>query len=225
MRAPQPGIAARLAMKAPAMIRNLLMSALLLSSITLRVDAATPPTTAAPATIAPAAALPCVQLRTTQGDIVVELDPVRAPKTVANFIGYVNRGFYDGLIFHRVIAGFMAQAGGYDTRFEHREAGPGTPNEADNGLKNLRGSIALARDARPHSGTSEFYINLVDNGMLDSPNPDGWGYTVFGRVISGMDVVDKIAAIPTGRGGPFPTDVPQQPVVIMKATQLSAMMR
>ena len=157
-----------------------------------------------------------VRMDTSAGRIVLQLDPQRAPKSVANFLAYVNSGYYEGLIFHRVIPGFMIQGGGYDTAFRQHSMRPSIRNEADNGLKNLRGSIAMARDSRPHSATSEFFINLVDNATLDAPSFDGWGYAVFGRVIEGMDVADKIAAIPTGRGGPFDSDVPQTPVVITK---------
>jgi cyclophilin family peptidyl-prolyl cis-trans isomerase len=167
-------------------------------------------------TIPPAGAPVIVRMDTSAGRIVLQLDPQRAPKSVANFLAYVNSGYYEGLIFHRVIPGFMIQGGGYDTAFRQRSMRPSIHNEADNGLKNLRGSIAMARDSRPHSATSEFFINLVDNDTLDAPSFDGWGYAVFGHVIEGMDVADKIAAIQTGRGGPFDSDVPQTPVVITR---------
>jgi cyclophilin family peptidyl-prolyl cis-trans isomerase len=157
-----------------------------------------------------------VHMETTAGRIVLQLDPLHAPKSVANFLAYVNSGYYEGLIFHRVIPGFMIQGGGYDTAFRQRAMRPPIRNEADNGLKNLRGSIAMARDSRPHSATSEFFINLVDNNTLDAPSFDGWGYAVFGQVIEGMDVVDKIATIATGRGGSFDSDVPQTPVIITR---------
>ncbi len=155
-----------------------------------------------------------VLMDTSLGAVVLRLNPQRAPQTVANFLGYVRSGYYDGMIFHRVIAGFMAQGGGFDERFKRRTMREPVVNEADNGLRNVRGSIAMARDGRPHSATSEFFINLVDNPKLDYPNPDGWGYTVFGQVESGMDAVDRMAAIPTGAGGEFESDVPQIAVII-----------
>ena len=177
---------------------------------------------AAPARAAAEVAAPVyVRMETSLGRILLQLDPQRAPKSVANFVGYVNSGYYDGLIFSRVIAGFMAQGGGYDGAYRQRKMQPPVRNEADNGLKNVRGSIAMARTSLPHSATSEFYINFVDNTNLDYPSFDGWGYTVFGRVIEGMDVVDKMEAIPTGPGGPFRSDVPRTPVIIQSATLLT----
>ncbi|MDB5973170.1 MAG: peptidyl-prolyl cis-trans isomerase [Hydrocarboniphaga sp.] len=175
--------------------------------------------TAAAQSIA-AAAVPTVVVRmeTSVGRIVLQLDPQHAPKTVANFVGYVNSGYYNGLIFSRVIAGFMAQGGGYDSAFKQRKMQAPVRSEADNGLKNVRGSIAMARTGMPQSATSEFFINFVDNTNLDYPSFDGWGYAVFGRVIEGMDVVDKMEAIPTGPGGPFPSDVPQTPIIITRMT-------
>jgi peptidyl-prolyl cis-trans isomerase B (cyclophilin B) len=180
---------------------------------------------AAPAASAPAtatAAAVYVRMETTLGRIVLQLDPQHAPKSVANFVGYVKSGYYDGMIFSRVIAGFMAQGGGYDSAFKQRKMQPPVRNEADNGLKNVRGSIAMARTSLPHSATSEFFINFADNSNLDAPSFDGWGYAVFGRVIEGMDVVDKMEAIATGPGGPFPTDVPQTPILITKMTMSGA---
>ncbi|WP_428309102.1 peptidylprolyl isomerase [Hydrocarboniphaga sp.] len=179
---------------------------------------------AAPLKVAADAAPVYVRMETSLGRIVLQLDPQHAPKSVANFVGYVKSGYYDGLVFSRVIAGFMAQGGGYDSAYRQRKMQPAVRNEADNGLKNVRGSIAMARTGMPHSATSEFYINFADNTNLDYPSFDGWGYTVFGRVIEGMDVVDKIEAIPTGPGGPFPTDVPQTPILItsMKITDAPA---
>ena len=174
---------------------------------------------AAPSALA-ADALPRVLISTSEGDIVLELDREKAPATVENFLGYVERGFYDGTIFHRVISGFMAQGGGFTADFEQKRTQAPVKNEADNGLKNRRGTIAMARTSDPHSATAQFFINTVDNAFLDhsSPTPNGWGYAVFGRVVEGMDVVDRIEAIPTGRGGPFPRDVPRTMVVIEKAS-------
>ncbi len=159
-----------------------------------------------------------VKLETSLGDIVIALDAKAAPATVANFLGYVDSGFYDGTIFHRVIPGFMAQGGGYDDSMKERPTRPPIKNEAENGLKNDRGTIAMARTNDPNSATAQFFINLVNNGFLNhTANTDqGWGYCVFGKVIKGMDVVDSIAKTPTGRKGPF-SDVPVTPIVIKKA--------
>jgi len=163
---------------------------------------------------------PIVHIMTNMGEIVVELDHQKAPVTVENFVKYVQSGFYDGTIFHRVIPSFMIQGGGYTEDFDKKPTQPPIKNEADNGLKNDRGTIAMARTMDPNSATAQFFINLVDNNFLNykSPTMEGWGYTVFGKVIKGMDVVDSIAAEPTGRGGPFPKDVPQKTVVITKVT-------
>ncbi|MFU8896609.1 MAG: peptidylprolyl isomerase [Gammaproteobacteria bacterium] len=164
---------------------------------------------------------PKVELVTTHGSLVLELDPVNAPVTTENFLRYVRDGHYDGLIFHRVIAGFMAQAGGYDTEYRERETRAPIENESRNGLSNERGTIAMARTNDPHSATAQFFINLVDNARLDG-SPGRWGYTVFGRLTDGLDVLDKIGAVATGRGGPFPTDVPQAPIVITQARVVDA---
>lgn len=170
-----------------------------------------------------AAEAPRVKIQTNLGDIVLELDPEKAPKTVANFLQYVEDGFYTNTMFHRVIDGFMIQGGGFTPRFERKPTRPPVLNEADNGLKNVRGSIAMARTSEPHSATAQFFINVADNGFLDHTNktPRGWGYTVFGRVIKGMDVVDAIKNIPTGAGGPFPRDVPKSAAIILGATYLN----
>jgi cyclophilin family peptidyl-prolyl cis-trans isomerase len=158
-----------------------------------------------------------VTIQTTLGDIVVELYPDKAPKTVANFLQYVDDGFYTNTLFHRVIDGFMIQGGGFTVQFEHKPTRAPVMNEADNGLKNLRGTIAMARTVDPQSATSQFYINVADNPNLDftDKTPRGWGYTVFGKVIKGMEVVDAIKSQPTGPGGPFQRDVPKTPVVIL----------
>ena len=164
---------------------------------------------------------PRVAFETSAGRIVLELDRQAAPDTVANFIGYVEDGFYNGTMFHRVIPDFMVQGGGYRTDYREPPTRDPIRNEADNGLENARGSIAMARTSDPHSASSQFFINLVDNDFLNfrAPRGQGWGYAVFGKVVEGMDVVDAIAAVPTGPGGPFPTDVPRQPIVI-ENTQL-----
>lgn len=165
-----------------------------------------------------------VKLQTNLGDIVLELNDEKAPKSVANFLGYVNDGFYNGTIFHRVIDGFMIQGGGFTENLQKKGTKGPIENEANNGLKNLRGTVAMARTNAPHSATAQFFINVVNNDFLDyrSSTPRGWGYAVFGRVVQGMDVVDKIRKIPTGPGGPFPKDVPQAPVVIEKASVVEA---
>ena len=169
---------------------------------------------------AAATANPRVALETNKGKIVLELDAAKAPKTVANFLEYVKSGHYDGTIFHRVIAGFMVQGGGFDTRMEQKPTRPPVQNEADNGLKNARGTVAMARTSDPHSASSQFFVNLVDNTFLNYKSKDaqGWGYTVFGKVVEGMDVVDAIAKIKTGPRGPFGSDVPNEGVQITKAS-------
>lgn len=162
---------------------------------------------------------PKVRINTTVGSFVMELDAERAPLTTASFVERVKSGYYSGLIFHRVIAGFLAQAGAFDPKFQPKDAGKGIPNESGNGLGNMRGTVGLARDSSPHSGNSQFYVNLRDNGMLD-PQPSRWGYTVFGRVIDGMNVVDEIGNVATGEGGPFTEHVPVKPIVIQSAEVL-----
>lgn len=171
-----------------------------------------------------AAAGTLVKMQTNLGDIVIELNDEKAPKTVANFLGYVNDGFYNGTIFHRVIDGFMIQGGGFTENLQKKGTKAPIENEANNGLKNVKGSIAMARTNAPHSATAQFFINVVNNDFLDyrSSTPRGWGYTVFGKVVQGMDVVDKIRKIPTGAGGPFPKDVPQSPVVIQSTAVMEA---
>ncbi len=160
-----------------------------------------------------------IKFTTNQGEITLELDAEKAPNTVANFVSYVEDGFYEGIIFHRIIPNFMAQGGGFTSDFKQKGTKAEIENEADNGLKNDRGTIAMARTGEPHSATGQFFINLADNGFLNhtSKTQQGWGYAVFGKVTDGMDVVDKMAAIPTGSGGMFPTDVPQEEVIIEKA--------
>lgn len=167
-------------------------------------------------------ASPRVKLETSLGEVVIKLDAAKAPGTVKNFLTYVNEGFYNGTIFHRVIPGFMAQGGGFSGDFKQKATHENIKNEADNGLKNKRGTIAMARTPDPHSASAQFFINYKDNGFLDytSSTPQGWGYAVFGEVEKGMDVVDKMATVPTGAGGPMPTDVPQTPIVIEKATEI-----
>ena len=169
------------------------------------------------ATIA-ADASPQVRLETSMGTIVLELDAQQAPVTVENFLAYVNDGFYDGTIFHRVIDGFMIQGGGYTSDFSRKQTRETIQNEADNGLKNVRGSIAMARTRDPHSASAQFFINVADNSALDHKTADarGWGYAVFGRVAEGMDVVDKIRTQATGVQGGF-RDVPKKIITITRA--------
>lgn len=171
-----------------------------------------------------AADQPRVRMQTNMGDIVIQLDRAKAPKSVENFLRYVNEGHYDGTIFHRVIPNFMVQGGGYNADFTQKSTHQPIENEANNGLLNKRGTIAMARTNDPHSATAQFFINVVDNDFLNftAPNPRGWGYTVFGTVVEGMDVADKIAKVATGSAGPFPSDAPRQKVVIEKVTLVGA---
>lgn len=175
-------------------------------------------------TLAAGEAKPRVRLETNKGAIVVELEPGKAPKTVENFLRYTREKYYDGLIFHRVIKGFMIQGGGVTIDYREKPKHEAIVNEAGNGLKNLRGTVAMARTGEVNSATGQFFINHKDNAFLDhrDNSPDGFGYCVFGRVVEGMDVVDKIANIPTGSGGPFAKDVPKEPVMIMKAVVVEA---
>ena len=174
------------------------------------------------------AADPQVDVRTTAGTIRLELYPSKAPKTVENFLQYVRDGHYNGTVFHRVIDGFMIQGGGFAGNFKQKPTRPPVVNEAQSavkgGLKNEVGTIAMARTSDPNSATAQFFINVADNSFLNwgDPRGDGNGYAVFGRVVSGQDVVTKIAKTPTGPGGPFPSDVPRQPVVIESMTLVTA---
>jgi peptidyl-prolyl cis-trans isomerase A (cyclophilin A) len=197
------------------MLKSLLATLLLILPLTLTAQTAKPAPIAA-ATTPP----PQVLLRTSQGDITVELYPDKAPKSVANFLQYVRDGFYDGTLLHRAIPGYLVQGGLYTRDLQPRRTRPAVPSEADNGLSNLRGTLAVARGADPNSGTAQFFFNLVDNRRLDFVgNQSGltWGYAVFGKVIKGMDVVDKIAALPTRALGPFAGDVPNPLVLIENA--------
>ena len=173
---------------------------------------------------APATALdptPHVALKTSMGEIVLELDQEKAPQSVANFLQYVKSGYYKGTVFHRVIDGFMIQGGGFDKNMKQKATKAPIKNEAQNGLQNVTYSIAMARTGDPHSATSQFFINVNNNGALDYPGRDGFGYTVFGKVVSGMDVVDKIKAVPVTDKGPH-QNVPVTPVVIESVTLLKS---
>ncbi len=162
---------------------------------------------------------PRVRFETTMGNFVIRLDPVRAPLTVENFLRYLREGQYEGVLFHRVIANFMVQTGGFDTNYELKAVHGTVVNESGNGLPNRRGAVGMARAEGPHSSTSQFYINLTNNPDLN-PLPTRWGYAVFGEVIEGMDVVDRIGNSATGAVGPFKDSAPLKPIVIQKAVLL-----
>jgi peptidyl-prolyl cis-trans isomerase A (cyclophilin A) len=194
------------------MLKSLLATLILILPLSLPAQTAKPE----PATAAP----PQVLLHTSQGDITLELYPDKAPKSVANFLQYVRDGFYDGTLVHRAIPGYLVQGGLYTRDLQPKRTRPAVASEADNGLSNLRGTLAVARGADPNSGTAQFFFNLVDNRRLDyAGNQSGltWGYTVFGKVTRGMEVVDKIAALPTRAIGPFAGDVPNPLVLIESA--------
>lgn len=157
-----------------------------------------------------------VVMETSKGTIELELDRAKAPGTVANFVNYVKKGHYDGVIFHRVIPDFMIQGGGFTAEMDQKATDAPIENEAKNGLKNVRGSIAMARTSNPHSASAQFFINLKDNGFLDYPGQDGWGYCVFGKVTTGLDVIDAIAKVATGSKGGH-QNVPTEPVLIKSA--------
>ncbi|MFP4607482.1 peptidylprolyl isomerase [Thiohalospira sp.] len=186
---------------------NRLLAGLLLATTTLATSAL---------------AEPRVAVETSEGRFVIALEAEAAPKTVENFLAYAEDGTYEGTLFHRVIPGFVIQGGGYDDDFERVETRDPVRNEADNGLANERGTVAMARGRGPHSATSQFFVNLTDNPFLDHRDTTrhGWGYAVFGRVVEGMEVVETIAGTPTGAGGPFPRDVPLTPVVIQSVERM-----
>ena len=199
----------------------------LFSGVLLAADAATPPGATAnqpkdQATM-PATANPTVQMTTSQGEITIELYADQAPVSVSNFLAYVDANFYAGTVFHRVIPNFMIQGGGFTADLAQKATKPAIRNEADNGLKNTRGTLAMARTMVVDSATSQFFFNTVDNGFLNfrEKSPQGYGYAVFGKVTAGMDVVDKIAQVQTGNRGPH-QNVPLQPVTILKVTRTAA---
>jgi cyclophilin family peptidyl-prolyl cis-trans isomerase len=172
---------------------------------------------------APAKAVPpvYVQVVTSAGNFTVELNPERAPITVAQFLKFVDQGFYSGTIFHRAIPGFIIQGGGYDADYKLKGNPPKVVNESGNGLTNLRGTVGLARPPEPHNGDVQFYVNLSDNAALD-PNQTRWGYAVFGKVVQGMEIVDQISLVPTGAKGPFKENAPLKPVVIERIEHVPA---
>ncbi len=203
--------------------RNWLPAALMLATLM-----AQPPVLAAdsaaaePSTPPPTAAPPRVRVTTNMGEFVIELMPERAPLTVANFLRYVKEGYYSGTLIHRVIANFVIQGGGHDaTDYKLKPVHEPIVNEAGNGLQNKRGTVGLARGEPPHSGNAQFYVNLVDNSDLD-PLPTRWGYAVFGRIVEGMDVIDRIGVTPTGATGPFKSDAPIKPLIIEKVALVDA---
>jgi peptidyl-prolyl cis-trans isomerase A (cyclophilin A) len=163
---------------------------------------------------------PRVQLETSLGNIVLELNSGRAPQTVDNFLRYVREGHYNGTIFHRIINGFMIQGGGFDANMRQKPVREPIRLESQNGLRNLTGTVAMARTSDPHSATAQFFINVVDNSGLDFPNPDGHGYAVFGKVVDGMEVVNRIRSVTVGRQG-FHQNVPREPIIIQKAVLLT----
>ena len=165
----------------------------------------------------------CARMQTTMGDIDLALDSKHAPLSTKNFMDYVHANFYSGTVFHRVIDGFMIQGGGWTTDLNRKDTNEPVLNEADNGLKNRRGTIALARTMEPHSATSQFFINVSDNNNLDhqSKTTRGWGYAVFGQVINGMDVVDKIKQVPTGTKGMMPQDAPIEDIIINAVNEVN----
>lgn len=165
-------------------------------------------------------AAPRVRIETSQGSFVIELNPERAPLTAANFLDYVKSGHYSGTVFHRVIGNFVIQGGGFDTSYKLKTPRAPVSNESGNGLSNKRGTVGIARSDLPHSGNCQFYVNVNDNEDLD-PQPLRWGYAVFGKIVEGMDVVDRISRVPTGSAGPLPKDAPTEPVVIRSATLLN----
>jgi cyclophilin family peptidyl-prolyl cis-trans isomerase len=204
-------------------MKHLLLLLGLFSTITWQASiAADPPPAAAAAAPKTAASGPVqVQVVTSMGNFTIELLPERAPLTVANFLKYVDEGHYTQTIFHRVIPNFVVQGGGFDTNYKLKAAPWKTVNESGNGLTNLRGTVGLARPPEPHAGDSQFYVNLFDNGALD-PNQTRWGYAVFGKVVQGMDIVDKIGNVATGAKGPFKEDTPLQPVVIQSIQRVAS---
>jgi peptidyl-prolyl cis-trans isomerase A (cyclophilin A) len=208
-------------MKQLLLIAGLMLTAFLTPSLA----ADTPANSAAAAAAQPKAAAttasPQVQVVTSMGSFTIELNAERAPLTVAHFLKYVDQGQYSGTIFHRVVANFVIQGGGFDTNFKLKPAPAKVVNESGNGLTNQRGTVGMARGAEPHAGDCQFYVNLYDNEALD-PNKTRWGYAVFGKITQGMDVVDRIGNVATGSRGIFKEDAPLQPVVIERIERVAS---
>ena len=195
---------------------TLLLGLLALGLVRTSLAAESPATpAAAPAQRAAHAGPTQVQVVTSVGTFTIELNEERAPLTVASFLKYVDDGQYTNTVFHRVIPSFVIQGGGFDTNYKLKPAARKTSNESGNGLSNVRGSVGLARTAEPHSGDSQFYVNLSDNNALD-PSPARWGYAVFGKVVQGMDIVDRIGGVSTGAHGEFREDVPLETITIQR---------
>jgi cyclophilin family peptidyl-prolyl cis-trans isomerase len=194
----------------PLSFRLVIVASLVFSLPAVAEDAVAPATT-------PATTPARVRFVTTLGTFTVQLDPARAPLSVENVLQYVRDGHYDGTVFHRVVGNFVVQGGGYLPDGTERPVRTAVANESGNGLSNRRGTVAMARTDAPHSATSQFFVNLTDNLALD-PGPTRWGYAVIGRVVEGMEVIDKIASVPTGARGSFPEDTPLEPIVIESAT-------
>jgi peptidyl-prolyl cis-trans isomerase A (cyclophilin A)/peptidyl-prolyl cis-trans isomerase B (cyclophilin B) len=203
-------------MKQLLLVLGLLSGAVFQTSIA----ADSPAAPAAPASPAATGAVQ-VQVVTSQGNFTIELLPERAPLTVAQFLKYVDQGHYAGTLFHRVIPNFVIQGGGFDAGYKLKGAPTKVVNESGNGLTNLRGTVGLARPSEPHGGDCQFYVNLFDNAALD-PNQTRWGYAVFGKIVQGMDVVDRIGNVATGARGPFKEDAPLQQVVIERIERVAA---
>jgi cyclophilin family peptidyl-prolyl cis-trans isomerase len=200
------------------------MKQLILSLAFLAIALASPLRAAEkPAPAAPEKTVPpiYVQVKTSMGSFIIELNPERAPLTVAQFVKFVDEGYYSGTIFHRAVPSFIIQGGGYDADYKLKGTPPKLVNESGNGLTNQRGTVGLARPPEPHNGDVQFYVNLSDNAALD-PNQTRWGYAVFGKVVQGMDVVDQISMVPTGAKGPFKENAPLKPVLIEKIEHVSA---
>ncbi len=204
-------------MKQLPLIAGLILSACL--NLSFAADTPTKPAApAAPAT--PAASAQYVQVVTSMGNFTIEVNPERAPLSVMNFMRYVDQGHYTGTIFHRVVANFVIQGGGFDVNSKAVPAPTKVVNESGNGLTNQRGTVGMARSSEPHGADAQFYVNLYDNEALD-PNKTRWGYAVFGKVVQGMEVVDKIGNVPTGSHGIFKEDAPLQPVVIERIERVA----
>lgn len=207
------------------MFKRLMLAAVLLTPALAFAQATQPAAAkdakpAAKVEATPAVAAPKVLLKTSMGDVTIELAADKAPKSTANFLAYVNSGFYDGTVFHRVIDNFMVQGGGFTKELQQKPTRASIINESKNGLSNVRGSIAMARTADPNSATAQFFVNVVDNPQLDYASDAQPGYCVFGKVIAGLDVIDKIKGMPTGPQNQFRSDVPTTPIVIEKASVL-----